>query len=166
MSVNIQPRTERDIINDYTPLIERPFIWVVNMLGAISQYPLQQGYTNTAGQTISNCDAIIPLTLARMERRLQTEFAAAAARPGMTSEAISFLATAKEVQDDTAVLSPLFNVKNGSNYIGGDAYTFMVDQDMTLEAGIDLVHKSMQPVKVTARQKRLVTLQPLEALSS
>jgi hypothetical protein len=171
-------QTPRDVLDKYSPIVQgqtgilgavlraaaRPVEWAINLAGAVGQYPLQQGYTNAAGQTISDCDAIVPFTLYRMEGRLQSKFAAAAARPGASMESVDFLIAAKEIEQDAATLSPLFNVKSGTNFIGGERYKLMAGHDIDIEAALAKVEASMAPQRVMVNKPKRV-LQKLETLT-
>ncbi len=141
----------QDIIDKYSPLVQgqtgvqkRALLLVshtlqsaTNILGRVSQYPFNQGYTNTAGQTISDCSPAIAVTLQRMERKLQTSFNKAANSQTPTVDSILFVATTKEVQNDVLVLEPFFNVRSGINFIGGEDYKFMVTDTLDLDTAVE-----------------------------
>lgn len=139
---NPAQNTVRDIINKYSPLVKgregllgkslkvigRPLEWAFNAGNAAIRFPFYFGYENTAGQYVGNCPAIIPATLSRMEKKLQTSFQKAATKEAAQSDRLSFLSLAEEIEADTAVLSTHFNVTNGIFGTVPNKYTFIVAQ--------------------------------------
>ncbi len=150
--------TAQDVIDKYSPLLQgqtgvqkfalllvsRTLQIATDILGRAGQYPFNQGYTNTAGQTISDCSPSVAVTLQRMERKLQNSFNKAAQPALQALDDVKFLMAAEEVRSDAQILRPLFNARSGVNHIGGEDYKFMVTGTLDLDAAVKSVNEKLR----------------------
>jgi hypothetical protein len=177
-----QQKTDRDIINKYSPLIRNkkgalgaalktaafPLEQGRNALGALLRLPLGTGYANTAGQSVEGCKAVIADTFARMEKKLQAGFKAASRRDADKPAQESFLQLAEDVSADGKILSQYCTVVSGAWSAAPEDYRFIVDPAaMTaLDEGVHRVKQALGLIKAVEPPPAPVAahLPPVKAL--
>ncbi|HYD19412.1 MAG TPA: hypothetical protein VEF76_13130 [Patescibacteria group bacterium] len=165
----------RDIINKYSPIVNgrsgpsslffkaaaRSLEALQSTAQAASDWVYPSGIQNTAGQLLVNTPPIIAATFARMERRLQDSFRAAASKYARPLERENFHAVAEEVKADASVIAPQATVLRQEFDMVTEPYKFMVTQTLTLEQGI----ASLAPVPaaevVVAKMPPLLQREPV-----
>ncbi|TAL30755.1 MAG: hypothetical protein EPN97_11765 [Alphaproteobacteria bacterium] len=116
---NSNEKSLSEIIDAYSPItrgkkglwglalkaIAKPLEIGRNIISAVARFPFHFGYENAAGQILTDCNATIPLTFQRMEKKLQKSFNTAARREASPIERETFIALAMDVRADAELLS-------------------------------------------------------------
>ncbi|MBI1216235.1 MAG: hypothetical protein GC185_10520 [Alphaproteobacteria bacterium] len=167
-------QTLREIINKYSPIVRDkkgalgaalktaafPVEQTRNALGALIRFPISVGYTNTAGQSVEGCKAVVADTFRRMEKKLQASFNAAAAKEAGQQVKEAFLKLAEEVRADSRVLAKHCTVVSETWSTSPETYKFIVKVEKlgdelrktTLDQGVYAVKKALGLIKEPANE--------------
>lgn len=183
---NSKEKSPREIIDAYSPItrgkkgllgfalkaVARPLEASRNMLGALAHFPIGFGYENSAGQILTGCEAVIPDTFARMEKKLQASFNIASQREASPIERENFLHLAEEVRGDAEVLSHYCTILRTEFDSVTERYNFILSKNenatVTLEQGVAAVRRELigptvelpEVVTPVAARRSAIQLQP------
>src|SRR5580700_5997878 len=138
-----QEKSLRDLVDGYSPIVRgkkglfgrllhalaAPVEFARNVLHVLNTYPYHFGHENTAGQVVTDCPFIVPVTYGRMESRLQAGFNAAA-RPGASPiDRENFLHLAEHVTRDAAELAKHCTILRTEFACVTEPYNFIVKKE-------------------------------------
>ena len=155
-----------EIIDTYSPItrgkkglwglalkaVAKPLETARNIASAVARFPFHFGYENKAGQILTDCPAMVPVTFERMEEKLQASFNAAARRDASPIERETFLAMATDIRGDAEELSKHCTILRTEFDNVTDKYNFILLKEeqadgsfktTTLEQGIAAVKEQL-----------------------
>lgn len=179
-----------EVIDTYSPItrgkkgllglalkaVARPLETGRNILGALARFPFHFGYENQAGQILTDCAPMIPVTFERMEKKLQASFNTAARRDASPIERENFIALATDIRADAEALSRHCTILRTEFSSAPEKYTFILLKERledggfrttTLEQGVaalqaQLLGQAAEEATTGARNPVTVRRKPIE----
>jgi hypothetical protein len=116
---NSNKKSLSEIIDAYSPItrgkkgllglalkaVAKPLETGRDIVSAIARFPFHFGYENKAGQILTDCNAMVPVTFERMEKKLQASFNNAARGSASPIERETFITLAMDIRADAEELS-------------------------------------------------------------
>jgi hypothetical protein len=163
---NSSRKSLSEIIDAYSPITRgRKGLWGLalkavakpldtgrNIISAVARFPFHFGYENKAGQILTDCPVIVPVTFERMEKKLQKSFNTAARRDASPVDRETFIALAMDIRADAEELSKHCTILRTEFDNVTDKYSFILFKEpldnggfktTTLEQGVATVKEQL-----------------------
>jgi hypothetical protein len=156
--------------------VAKPLETARNIISAVARFPFHFGYENKAGQILTDCEAMVPVTFERMEQKLQASFNAAARRDASPIERERFITLAMDVRGDAEELSKHCTILRTEFDNVTEKYNFILFKERledggfkttTLEQGVAAVKEQLsgqaaEEITTSAKNPVTVRRKPIE----